>query len=228
LHDLEHRDTEPHPRYQFSGAITNSAAGDSAQPLSVSHAGATDTDATAPSVLDDLHNARIRTDVADALGTHDSLSYYGILQVLDAAAIGGMTASKFGALETLSSLLNTPAGIATSAYVQHITSCLIDGNPANADWTGGESTSIALGNLSATSTQAQVDDLIGKWFLGTDLPSMAHTGSVEATYEVQKGPLFATHEAPTYHDVNQGDLGDCWFVATLAEVALKDPSAIDR
>jgi hypothetical protein len=214
-------------RPQFSAAVHDSAARDPAETLSVSHADATDTDTAAPGFLDELHNARIRTDVADALGANDSLSYHGMLQVLDAAAVGGMTVGKFHTLETLASLVNAPDGISTSVYVQHVSDSLIDGDPANAEWTGGESTPVALGNLSATSTQAQVDDLIGKWFLGTDLPSMAGTGSIEATYEVHKGPLFAAHEAPSYLDVNQGSLGDCWFVATLAEVALQDPSAIE-
>lgn len=214
-------------RPQFSPAVHDSAARDPAEAPSVSHADATDTDTAVPGVLDDLHNARIRTDVADALGANDSLSYHGMLQVLDAAAVGGMTAGKFHTLETLASLINAPDGISTSVYVQHVSHSLIDGDPANAEWTGGELTPVALGNLSATSTQAQVDDLIGKWFLGTDLPSMAGTGSIEATYEVHKGPLFAAHEAPSYLNVNQGSLGDCWFVATLAEVALQDPSAVE-
>jgi hypothetical protein len=215
-------------RPQFSPAVHDSAARDPAEALSASHANATDTDTAVPGFLDELHNAHIRTDVADTLGADDSLSYHGMLQVLDAAAIGGMTAGKFHTLETLASLINAPDGISTSVYVQHVSHSLIDGDPANAEWTGGESTPVALGNLSATSTQAQVDDLIGKWFLGTDLPSMAGTGSFEATYEVHKGPLFAAHEAPSYLDVNQGGLGDCWFVATLAEVALQDPSAIEK
>jgi hypothetical protein len=184
------------------------------------------TDAAAPSFLNELHNARIRTEVADQLGANDSLSYHGMLQVLDHTAVGGMTVGKFHTLETLASLINAPDGISTSAYVQHISHSLIDGDPANAEWTGGESTPVALGNLSATSTHAQVDELIGKWFLGTDLPSMAGTGPTEATYEVHKAPLFAA-DGPSYHDVNQGQLGDCWFVATLAEVALQDPSAIE-
>jgi hypothetical protein len=204
-----------HGSYNFDDPI---------ETLSAPNSSAANTAATEPTFLGDLHNARIRADVADQLGANDSLSYRGVLDVLDAAAVGGMTASKFGTLETLASLMNAPDGISTSAYVQYISHSLIDGDAANADWTGGESTPVALGNLSATSTQTQVDDLIGKWFLGTDLPSFDHAG---AAYEVHKGPLFATDGVPSYHDVNQGDLGDCWFVATLAEVALQDPSAIE-
>jgi hypothetical protein len=201
-------------------------AGGPTEVLSAPDGGATNNVATEPGFLSELHNTRIRADVADELGANDSLSYHGMLQVLDAAAVGGMTASKFGSLVTLVSLMNAPDSISTSAYVQDISHSLIDGDPANADWTGGESTPIALGNLSASSTQTQVDHLIGKWFLGTDLPSTDHAGAGEATYEVQKGPLFAADGVPSYHDVNQGEVGDCWFLSTLAEVALQDPSAI--
>jgi Calpain family cysteine protease len=208
----------------IAGSAHGLAAGDPMETLPASDAGAANVAAAEPSFLDELHNARIRTAVAGELGADDSLDYQGMLHVLRDAARGGMTDSKFGSLETLVSLMNAPDGISTSAYVQHISHSLVAGDPANADWTGGEPESVPLGNLSADSKQADVHELIGKWFLGTDLPSTAHTGS-EATYELQKGPLFADG-VPTYHDVNQGDLGDCWFVATLAEVALQDPSAI--
>ena len=209
------------------GSSHGSAAGDPTVLLSAPNAAAIDTGPTEPSFLSELHNARIRADVADALGAHDSLSYHGMLQVLDAAAVGGMTAGKFDALETLVSLMNAPDGISTSAYVQDISHSLIDGDPANAYWTGGGSKHSALGNLSATSTQTHVDELIGKWFLGTDLPSINYKGSPDATYEVHKGPLFAADGVPSYHDVNQGYVGDCYFLSTLAEVALQDPSAIE-
>jgi hypothetical protein len=211
----------------IAGSADGLAAGDAIETLSAPDAGAANVAAAEPSVLDELQNPRIRTVVADELGANDTLNYHGMLHVLDVAARGGMNAGKFGALDTLVSLMNAPDGISTSAYVQNISHSLIDGDPANADWTGGAPESIPLGNLSATSKQADVHELIGKWFLGTDLPSTAHTGS-EAAYEVQKGPLFAADGVPTYHDVNQGELGDCWFVATLAEVALQDPSAIEE
>jgi hypothetical protein len=59
------------------------------------------------------------------------------------------------------------------------------------------------------------------------LPTIDLKGSIDADaeYEVHEGRLFA-HRGPSYLDVNQGKLGDCWFLATLAEVARQDPSAI--
>ena len=43
--------------------------------------------------------------------------------------------------------LNVAGGIKTSAYDQQIFADVVDGNSANATWTGGAATSVALGNL---------------------------------------------------------------------------------
>jgi hypothetical protein len=179
--------------------------------------------------LSDLDNAQIRAEVANALGAGDTLSYHGMLAILQEAAVGGMTASKFTALETVASMLNAANGISTWAYVESISHSLIDGDPANGYWTGGRPNPKPLGDLSATSTQADVDKPTGKWFLGTDLPSVddAGAGHTKLIYEVQKGPLFGADGAPNFHNINQGVDGDCWFLSTLADVALKDPAAIE-
>jgi Calpain family cysteine protease len=211
-----------------SDTVYGSTASGGIEALSLSYEEANNAVATAPSLLSDLKNAGIRTHVANLLGANDSLSYEAMLHILDSASVGGMTVSKFGTLQTLASLMNVAGGISTSAYVQNISHNLIDGDPANAYWTGGAPTEIPLGDLSATATHTQVDELIGKWFLGTDLPSMDLTGkNSDLQYEDYSGPLFGKSGVPSYLDVNQGALGDCWFLATLAEVALQDPSAIE-
>ena len=104
---------------------------------------------------------------------NNSLSYNAMLTILQDAAVGGMTATKFSTLQTLAAMLNQANGITVSTYVQQIADDVILGNSANATWNGGSSTATTLGNLSATSTQTQVNELIGKWFLGTDLPSLS-------------------------------------------------------
>jgi hypothetical protein len=145
---------------------------------------------------------------------------------------GGMTAAKFAALQDIAGELNTPGGLTASAYVQQITGDVVDGNSANARWNGGASTAVALGNLSATSTATQVGELIGKWFLGTDLPStnLSSTGEspVSASYQASTLPLYGSTGAPAASDVNQGYIGDCYFMASLAEVAQQNPSAIEN
>ncbi len=158
------------------------------------------------SVVSQLADPGIAADVANLM-VDNTLSYNAMLTILQDAAVGGMTATKFSTLQTLASLLNQPGGITVSSYVQQITDDVIDGNSANAYWNGGSSTATPLGNLSAASTQTQVDELIGKWFLGTDLPSLSVSTIGESnynpTYQTSTLPLFATG-GPSYLDVNQG------------------------
>ena len=45
--------------------------------------------------------------------------------------------------------------------------------------------------------------------------------------ELDFAALRPYRRAPTYEDVNQGYLGDCYFLSALGEIALKDPSAIE-
>jgi hypothetical protein len=159
------------------------------------------------------------------------MSYAQILAILQTDAVGGMTAAKFGALQTLAESLNAPGGPAASAYVQQITDDVVDGNSANAFWNGGASTASTLGDLTATSSQTAVDELIGKWFLGTDLPStdLSAVGqeNLDPSYQASTLPLYGSSGAPSYADVNQGYVGDCYFVSALAETALKNPSKIE-
>ncbi len=44
-------------------------------------------------------------------------------------------------------------------------------------------------------------------------------------YTAVSGVLFGAH-GPSYLDVHQGNLGDCWLMASLAEVAARDPADI--
>jgi Calpain family cysteine protease len=178
-----------------------------------------------------LSNPSIASDVANHLQA-GSLSYSADLSILEDAAAGGMTASKFSTLQTFASELNTMGGISVSPYVQQITDDVILGNSANATWNGGAATATALGNLTASSTQTQADKLIGEWFLGTNLPSLSLASVGQANlnpvYRTSTLPLYGSSGAPTYQDVNQGYLGDCYFVSSLGEVALQNPSAIEN
>ena len=54
-----------------------------------------------------------------------SLSYNAVLTFSTAAAAGGMTASKFAALQSFAAELNAPGGISVTAYVQQITDDVI-------------------------------------------------------------------------------------------------------
>ena len=158
-----------------------------------------------------------------------SINYNSMLAILQADAVGGMTAAKFSALQALAAKFNVTGGIAVSAYVQQITDDVVLGNADNATWTGGAAKSVALGNMTGTSSQTQVSELIGKWFLGTDLPSSSVTMSgvpnFSVSYSAVSNPLFGSN-GPSKSDINQGYLGDCFLLAPLAELASQDPSAV--
>ena len=100
------------------------------------------------SIVSQLSDPGIAADVANLM-VDNTLSYNAMLTILQDAAVGGMTATKFSTLQTLASLLNQPGGITVSSYVQQIADDVIDGNSANAYWNGGSSTATPLGNLSA-------------------------------------------------------------------------------
>jgi len=168
---------------------------------------------------------------ADVLSheTGGVLAYAGALAVLDDAAAQTMSASLFSQLTAAATSLNAAGGVKTSAYVQQLFDDVVLGNAANKSWNGGANTAVALGNLSATSSKTQFNELIGKWFLGTDLPGVApapgQTSAYAASYQTYSLPLF-TSAGPKLTDVNQGQVGDCWFLSAIAETALLDPSLI--
>jgi hypothetical protein len=176
--------------------------------------------------------ALVNTALAEIVAheTNGVLTYSGALAVLQDAAQSAMTGSEFTALQLAAKLLNVAGGVKTSAYVSQIFADVVLGNSANLYWNGGANTASVLGNLTATSTRTQFNELIRKWFLGTDLPGVAPApgqNGAATSYTAYNLPLF-TSAGPRITDVNQGQVGDCWFLAALGETALKDPSLISH
>jgi hypothetical protein len=98
-------------------------------------------------------------------------------------------------------------------YVWKLSTYVVSANAANAKYQGA-----SLGNLTAGSSSTQMENLINKWFLGTDRPTAG------GAYRQVAGQLFVN--GATYNDIHQGSVGDCYIVAALAEVALKNQAAI--
>ena len=102
--------------------------------------------------------------------TDGSFSYNEMLSLVQTVqAAGTVTTSEFNDLKTI--VLNLNNGVATSSYITYVMNALVNGNAANAQWTGGKASPVTLGNLNVGTTTTQMSELIGKWFLGTDLPS---------------------------------------------------------
>ena len=98
-------------------------------------------------------------------------------------------------------------------YVAKLSSYVVAGNAANAQYQGQ-----SLGNLAAGSSSIQLQNLVNKWFLGLDRPA------TPSNYAPISGTLFV--DGPSYTDVNQGNVRDCYILSSLAETALKTPAAI--
>jgi hypothetical protein len=180
--------------------------------------------ASAMSELGSALGGGIITNDVSSLEQNGSLSYNAMLKILDDASSGGMNAYKFQALTNLAGSLDHANGPSTTAYVQQMFDNVVLGNGANAQYNGGSSTAAALGNLSAKSSQTQVGDLIGKWFLGSDMPSLS--GVSDASYEASNLPLYGSSGSPQLSDINQGEIGDCYFLSAVVSTLQQDPSLI--
>src|ERR1700722_7062621 len=186
---------------------------------------------TVPSWVSTLQTASIAADMA-AADVNGTVTYAGLetlLTDLDAKLSSTnttLTAAEMSDLKTIVANLNN--GMTASPYLTNIMNSLVNGSGENATWTGGGASSTALGNLAVGSSATQLSDLIGKWVLGTDLPSSKVSvdgSSFSVSYTPSAKPLF-TANGPSMSDINQGDLGDCYLLSSLAEVAGQNSSLI--
>jgi hypothetical protein len=209
-----------------SSGVSSSPAGVASSVVSATGTG------SAPAWIATLSDSLLKADMtaASAGGTVSEASVAKLFTDLGNALASGNTtlsASQFADLKTIAANLNN--GETAPAYLTYVVNALVNGNAANAYWTGGTSKTTALGNLAAGATSAQVSQLTGKWLLGTDLPissvSMSGTPAFNVTYSTVSSPLFAA-SGPGMSDINQGYLGDCYLLSSLAEVAQQNPSLI--
>ncbi len=80
-----------------------------------------------------------------------------------------------------------------------------------------------LGNLVAGSSDTQMENLIDKWFFGSDRPKTKSGGH---TYQYAQGSLF--QNGVSMNDAIQGDLGDCYLIVSLGTVAQQKPRYIQE
>ncbi len=161
-----------------------------------------------------------------------SLTYDGLFKLVNnldlrlKSTSTTLSATQLADLKIIAANLNN--GVTTSSYLTSIMNALVTANKMNTTYTGGGTSSTYLGNLAAGSSATQLSNLIGKWFLGADLPNaqVIENGSrFSISYSNASGPLFGAN-GPSINDVNQGQLGDCYLLAGLAEVAYQNPTAI--
>jgi hypothetical protein len=162
-----------------------------------------------------LQNATL-SQLVQTLDKDGSISRADMMQILYAAAAAGtVSATTF---TDLKEILYQAATLNIPGYVQVLAADVINGNMANATYQGQP-----LGNLAVGSSATQLDDLIGKWFLGTDNPVLCNTSLV---YTATNGSLFP--HTPSHLDEFQGMLGDCYLISSLGTIADSNPAAIQN
>ena len=160
--------------------------------------------------------------ITQSLDADGSISRNDVIQILRTAeTLGGGVISQ-GIMSDLKTLLADASALDMPGYVQVLAGDVINGNTANAHYQGQ-----SLGNLGVGSTAAQLDDLIDKWFLGTDLPS---TGGYGYSTINLTGSIFSATSSgtPSHLDEDQGELGDCYLISSLGTIADSAPAAIQN
>jgi Calpain family cysteine protease/Calx-beta domain/Ser-Thr-rich glycosyl-phosphatidyl-inositol-anchored membrane family len=147
------------------------------------------------------------------LSADGQLSRTDVINILrDAEDSNVVDAYEFTDLKTI--LINS-AKFTIQDYVSDLFDKVVNGDLANQKYQGA-----TLGNLVAGSSSTQMENLVGKWFLGTDHPLSSYG------YQYFSQPLYANGISPD--DVSQGQVGDCYFLATLAAMANEQPQYIQN
>lgn len=103
-------------------------------------------------------------------------------------------------------------------YVKYFADSIVNGSAANRYFNGSR-----LGNLLAGSSSDHMSKLIDKWFLGKDRPDLNNWRST-TSYQYITGAIFVN--GPTINDLDQGRIGDCYFINALGAVVQSNPSSI--
>jgi hypothetical protein len=157
-----------------------------------------------------VQDAALRS-LGHSLYTDSLIDRSDIINLLRNAEDGGVIDAT--ELADLRLVAATNALFGSGAHVQKLTNYVVNATAANGKYQGQ-----VLGNLAAGSTTAHMENLVNKWFLGLDRPTAG------GTYRQFAGSLFVNGAA--YGDIKQGSVGDCYFVASLAEAAYRNASLI--
>lgn len=111
-------------------------------------------------------------------------------------------------------LIGNTSYIQISEHVRVLSNKVVNGDTANQKYQGN-----SLGNLVAGSNDVQLENLINKWFFGSDRPQSSYT------YQYASGSLFQNDIS--YEDVKQGSMNDCYFLAGLASTAFRTSNTIE-
>ncbi len=197
----------------------------------------------------DLHNALIapiagaefvqdkgelsRTDVINLLdvvdGTEKAVFTNGKVSFTSATPSPQATLTS-SQLTDLQTLVHDHDAWGLACDVTNLFGKVVNQNPANESYQGAAL--LSNGQITAGTADSVLQDLVGKWFYGTDLPNIstaaANNGIPDTVvYKPAQGTLFGSN-GPSQSDIAQGWVPDCYFMSALAETAEQSPQTIEN
>ena len=176
-----------------------------------------------------LHDPVLATLVQSLFTKDHEITRLDMIKILQ-STVAKATKLSYVDFEDLQTIVADHTQLKMPNYVYVLSEDTVDGSPANAVWTGGQATTTPLGNMKMNMLAAQVNELIDKWFLGTDYPLAPFTDfsgnpQVDTTWSKVNGVLFASG-VPSYKDMSQGQAGDCYFISSLGTISNSNSKAI--
>ncbi len=149
----------------------------------------------------------------NAAYTDNSISRVEMISLLrSVGADGSVSNAELTDLRTLTSSIS----IVMPNHVRALARNVVFFNVANTSYQG-----MAAGNLADGSSATLLNNLIDKWFLGSDLPAVSGVG---VTYNTILGPLFSGN--PTSEQATPGAGNNSYFFASLGSIADRNANAI--
>jgi len=165
-------------------------------------------------------------DLVRTLDSDGSLSRNDMISIFRATEDGNLIDA--GELTDLRAIVSNATQLGMANYVKVLADKIVNGSIANAYIQG-----YAIGNLYAGSSGTQMEWLVDKHFYGIDhpdtvIPGTAGSSTKTITYGYVSGSLFGLDGTPALPDIQQGFLGDCYFLSSLGAVLLQNPTAIQN